>query len=486
MSQEPKAGHRCAQQAGRTLGRMRRTSIALVRAAALTLGVAACSLAHASTSDASWSAPERVASSRVWTYSRPVLSLDGAGTGALVWHREEKLNETLNGVEAATRGQSGWAPARVLGPSKPSRAAYRPSVAMDRRGQATVVWGSISSVQAASSRASGRFGRVTTLPGRVSAPAPQVAVGPGGDATVVYPRLSAGLWVVVRRAGGGWDALPALAGTSRSSISEPQVARDARGETIIAWVSGYRSGSGELQVQAVVLGADDKPERPPQTLLSTRSRSLGDLRLAANRNGEAVLAWQQKAKSGAIAIEAAARRAGARFGRPATVTRQKDANELSVALDARGFAAILFTRVTSTQPGAPEGPGDSYPAYTQTTAVEATTRSRGGRWSKPGELASPTGSSTFEPRVACNPAGEELMAVWTDARFRSTQTATYTGKIEASAVSPGERWQPPATISPAGSFAPTLAVSANGSATAAWVNEATDVQSIEASSYKPS
>jgi hypothetical protein len=358
---------------------------------------------------------------------------------------------------------------------------------MDARGQATAVWGSVSGVQVATSGSTGAgFGHAKTLPGRVHAAAPQVAVDAGGDATVVYPRLTTGLWVVVRRVGGSWRALPAIAGTTRSGISEPQVARDSRGETILAWVRGYRSGGGGLRVQAVVLGANDKPEHPPQTLFASSSRNIGELHLAVNHSGEALLVWRQNVKGGPVVIEAATRRARARFGRPVTVLRQKAADQLSVALDARGFGAILFTRIISTQPGVPEESSTSYPAHTQTAAVEVTTHALGQHWSKPSELAPHAGDSTFEPKVACNPAGEELVAVWTSARFRSTEVAIYTGKIEASAVSPGGSWQAPVVVSPVASFAPTLAVSANGTTTAAWVSESSNTQSIEAAEYSVS
>jgi hypothetical protein len=452
------------------------------------LSAIVCSVAFASPASAAWNAPEQVASSRVWEYSRPLVALDGAGAGVLVWHREERLNETLSGVEASTRPGAGWSAPVVLGPSRPSQAAYFPEVAIDAHGVATAVWGGISEVQAAASRATGKgFGRAKGLPGKVSAAAPQVAVDPGGDATVVYPRSATGLWVIARRSAGSWRALPAIAGTSRSGISEPRVARDSRGEAILAWVRGYRSGGAGLQVQTVVLGANNKPERPSQTLFSAKNREIGELDLAANSRGDAVLVWHQKTKGGPVVIEAATRRAGARFGRPVTVSREQSAAELSVALDAHGFAALVFTRIISTQPGAPEEAGNGYPAYTQTAAVEVSTRVGGRGWSKPSKLAPNAKGSTFEPQVACRPSGGTLEAVWTNARFRSSEVATYTGNIETSMASPSGSWQTPVVISPPNSFAPALAVSANGNAIAAWVGapESSKTESIETADYEP-
>lgn len=450
------------------------------------LSAIVCSVAFASPASAAWNAPEQVASSRVWEYSRPLVALDGAGAGVLVWHREESLNETLGGIEVSTRTKGSWSAPVVLASGRSAGAAFEPQLAMGARGQATAVWQNTNKIQVASSRLEG-FGRARTLSGPVDGNAgPRVTLDARGDATVVYPRSATGLWVFTRRAAERWRALPPLAGTSRSDISEPQVAADGRGEAIIAWVRGKEDGGGS-QVQAVVLGANEEPRHHPQTLFSAKRREIGELRLAVNSSGDAVLVWQQKEKGGPTVIEAATRRAGARFGRPVTVSREKNADELSVALDARGFAVLLFTRILSTQPGVPEESSELIPTYTQTAAVEVATHSLGRRWSRPRQLAPQKAGSTFEPRVTCDPAGQELMAIWTNARFRSTEIFTYTGKIEASAISPGGSWQAPTVVSPADSFAPTLALAANGSATAAWVgaSESSNTESIETADYEP-
>lgn len=456
------------------------------KATLVLLGAVGCSLVCVSASYAAWSAPARVASSRVWEYSRPLVATDRAGGGVLLWHREESLNETLGGIEASTRTKGSWSAPVVLASGQSAGAAFEPQLAMGVRGQAIAVWQNINKIQVASSRLEG-FGRARMLSGSVEGNAgPRVALDARGDVTVVYPRSATGLWVFTRRVGGRWRALPPFAGTSRFDISEPQVARDGRGETILAWVRGD-SGGGGLKVQAVVLGVNNRPESPPQTLFSSKNRSIGELHLAVNERGDTVLLWRQKAKGGPAVIEAATRRAGARFGPPLTAVREKEAGELSVALDARGFAVLLFTRILSTQPGVPEESSELIPTYTQTAAVEVATHSLGQRWSKPRQLAPQKAASTFEPRVACDPAGQELMVIWTNARFRSTEIFTYTGKIEASAISPGGSWQAPTVVSPADSFAPTLALGANGKATAAWVGtpESTNSETIETADYGP-
>jgi hypothetical protein len=450
------------------------------------LGALACSLLAVSSSEGAWSAPEKVASSRVWEYTRPLVATDRAGDGVLVWHREEQLNETLGGIEASTRTTGSWSAPVVLASGR-SGAVFDPQLAMSARGQATAVWQSLKKIQVASGRLPGGFARARTLPGPVQGEPykPRVALDARGDATVVYPRSGTGLWVFTRRAGRRWRALPALAGTSRSDISEPQVATDGRGEAIVAWVRGNRGGGS--QVQAVVLGANEEPGHAPQTLFSAKRQEVGELRLAVNGSGDAVLAWQQEKKGGSTVIEAATRRAGARFSHPQALSRQKGIHELSAAIDARGLVAVLFARTISTQQRVPEESSNSYPTYTQTAAVEVLTHAVGERWSEPSRLAPNAKGSTFEPQVACDPSAGTLVAVWTNARFRSTETATYTGNIETSIAGSSGSWQAPAVISPPSSFAPALAVSANGKAAAAWVgaSESSNTESIETAGYDP-
>jgi len=463
-----------------------------VRTWTLLAGPVLCWLALCATAAyGDWSAPGTVASSRVWQYSRPLAVLGLSGDGALVWHREERLNETLSGIEASTLNGGRWSTAGVLASSRQGGVVF-PALASGVRGRAaTVVWQNTGAIQTASRSAGGPFGRAMTLPGRVQgASNPQVAVGgggavgDGGTATIVYTRPEHGLWIFTRPTGGRWRPVRSIPAISRSSIAEVQVARDRRGETILAWLSGRHGNM--LRVQTVVLGSNNRPERPPQTLLSGRRRDLGELRLQANASGAAVLAWHEKLRDGSVSIEASTRRGGGRFSRPVTVSGRRDTSELSVAIDGGEHAAVAYTRALSTQPGTPEESSDGYPAYTQTAIVEVATRAVGHGWSRPSEIAPrQPDSSTFEPQLAGSATGQGIMAIWTSARFRSSDTATYTGRIEAAATTPTGMWQTPSIVSPVDSFAPTLALSAHGTAIAAWVTATSSGQAIQTSEQPP-
>jgi hypothetical protein len=440
-------------------------SMSLARKTTLVLlGAAGCLLVCVSASYAAWSAPQKIVSSRVWQYERPQLARDVFGDAVVVWHREEELNETLSGVEAATRRANGaWSsPVTLHGPRRGG--AYAPEVAMDSSGDATAAWQSLLGVQAVSRPVGGSWGRTVTVSrGGRRAEAFQLALDGRGDAAVVFERYVS-LELATRRRGGPWRAPSALPGISRLGVYEPKVAMDARGEMIIAWVHDQPG----RRVQALVLGANGKPEGSTQTL--SRKGPITELQIAANANGDAVVVWREEGKN-ARPIEAATRLAGRRFANAVTISRQKDTDP-TTAIDPRGDATILFTRI---QPAA--------------TTVEAATRPARGRWSAAKPVAPPGRGSTFAPHLAAGPRSGLLMAVW------GASVAPAPAVIEASIRSPKGTWQTPVVISPPASFSPSITLSANGAATAAWVQqgplmnngerEPSFYESIETADYEP-
>jgi hypothetical protein len=440
-------------------------SMSLARKTTLVLlGAAGCSLVCVSVSYAAWSAPQKIVSSRVWQYERPQLARDVFADAVVVWHREEELNETLSGVEAATRrANAAWSsPVTLHGPRRGG--AYAPEVAMDSSGNATAAWQSLLGVQAVSHPVGGSWGRTVTVSRRGRrAEAFQLALDGRGDAGAVLEQYVS-LELATRRRGGPWRAPSALPGISRLGVYEPKVAMDARGEMIIAWVHDQPG----RRVQALVLGANGKPEGSIQTL--SRKGPITELQIAANANGDAVVVWREEGKN-ARPIEAATRLAGRRFANAVTISRQKDTDP-TTAVDPRGDATILFTRI---QPAA--------------TTVEAATRPAHGRWSAAKPVAPPGRGSTFAPHLAAGPTSGLLMAVW------GASVAPAPAVIEASIRSPKGTWQTPVVISPPASFSPSITLSANGAATAAWVQqgplmnngerEPSFYESIETADYEP-
>jgi hypothetical protein len=412
-----------------------------VRRLAVLPGLAVYTLVFVCAAQATgWSAPQKIVSSTVWQYERPQLARDVFGDTVVAWHRQEELNGRFSGIEAATRrANAAWSsPVTLRGPRQGG--AYAPEVGMDSSGNATAAWQSPSGVQAVNHPVGGSWGHTITVSRHVrQAAAFQLAVGARDDAAVVYQQ-NLGLELATRRPGAGWRAPRALPGVSSLGVDPPRVAIDARGEMIIAWVHAQPG----KRVQALVLGANGKPEGPIQTL--SRKGPITELQLAANADGDAVVVWREEGKN-VRPIEAATRLAGRRFTNAVTISRQKDTGP-TAAVDPRGDATILFTRIQPT-----------------VTTVEAVTRPARGRWSAAKPVAPPGRGSTFTPQVAAGPSSGLLMAVW------GASVGPARPVIEASSLSQQGTWQTPVAISPAGSFTPSITLSANGDATAAWIHQ---------------
>jgi hypothetical protein len=439
----------------------------------LVLGaVVACMLLAPTVVYASWSVPVQVVSSQTWRFgpAPPVLVTDAQDDGVLVWHRQEILSETSGGVEVATQHVGGAWSAPVVLSSPHHGYATSPDVVTGSEDEGVATWeqfaAGVQVVEVTQESQGGSWER----PVRVSRPAedggePNVAVDKQGDASVVFVSNVGKTETVklsVERNGRGWGH-PRTVGGGSVNIREPRVAVDSRGETIVAWISGSNEDKTDW-VQAAIFDSKGQREGAVQKLSSRRGHST-ELRLAANEQGDSVLAWRQAGVK-RRPIEVATRTSGARFTGAATVSTGDDV-EPTAAIQHDGDAAVLFTRILTTQP-----------QKTQTSAVEVVSHQGHGHWTHPAQVAPAAEGSTLAPQIASAPAGNQMMAVWTDARFRGNALVTEPGKVEATTINPGESLQPPTTISAGESYEPLIAVSSNGDATAAWVTRSEPEKSI--------
>lgn len=221
------------------------------KATLMLLGAVGCSLVCVSASHAAWSAPRKIASSRVWRYERPLLARDVFGDAVVVWHREEELNETLSGVEAATRRtNAAWSSTVTLrGPR--GGGANAPEVAMDSSGNATAAWSSLSRVQAGSHPVGGSWGprsrspsaareqkRFSWPPGRGSTFTPQVAAAPSSGLLMAVWGASvasapAVIEASIRSAQGTWQTPVVI---SPPASFSPSITLSANGAATAAWI----------------------------------------------------------------------------------------------------------------------------------------------------------------------------------------------------------------------------------------------------------
>jgi hypothetical protein len=467
-----------------------------------------CALLLASSAQAAWSAPQTIASSVVWQFSQPLVARDAAGDAVAVWERGARYpsKNRSTTIEAATRRAGGsWS--KPVGLASGSPGPRRPEVAIDSRGDATVVWeqsavdGTVRgccgtrrrlarlTVETRSHPVLGNWARTVVLASRqVHAseehePSPQVAVDGSGAVTVAYhlPERNSkqinsreDVLLSLRRRGGRWRH-PVVVSHTRNSY-EIQLALDARGDTILAWDDGGLQGGGEHApewVEALVLARSHKPERPPQ-VLSSKSKHAGELDLAANSQGAAVLAWSRELAEGQGRgpVEAATRPAGGHFTmKPVTLARESSA--AIVAIDQQGNATALFENSMPSGSDEESGP------------LEAISHPAGGGWSMP----KPVAPKSAPQALAYGPQGE-LLALWGTQLppVGAPEHLVAKGFIAASIQTTGGIWQPAVALTPENSLSASAsaASAANGQATAVWIHEPSPSEElVETDDYEP-
>lgn len=214
-----------------------------------------------------------------------------------------------------------------------------------------------------------------------NADSPAVAMSPTGDAAVAW--VDGVVEARVRSAGGEFGPAVPLSSPG-SGIGAPQVAMSASGETLVAW--GRSDGAAGVWVALRPAGGSFAG---PVNI--SGQGAVEGVSLAMDRRGDAVVVWTategpQGAPWASGVVRAAIRPAGGDFGSPVTVDAHSPwGTEPQVAIDDAGGAAVVW-------------PGD--------TGVWAALRPPGGTFSSPIPLA----ADGLQPALAMNGAGAAVIA----------------------------------------------------------------------------
>lgn len=368
------------------------------------------------------------------------LGIDGRGEALLFW-------------ENALPGQPGVRPEVV---SKPLGSRWRPPLPLARPGN-------------------GELGEES------------IAVLPDGRAALVFERVG-GVWLALRAADGRWRGARRVVAVHEGLFNQPQVLLEPDGSVVLAWTRGR---SRNVQVQTLSIGAGGRRGRIGT--VSALDGVVSELRLSGNGRGGTVLAWcRSRGKSGAV--EASVMGSQKRFERPVRLATGKD-SELTTAVDAGGEATVLFTHVLAVRNAdqLPRGI-DETPDSADVTAVELVAHPAGGGWDRPRGVPSPPGESTLHPSLAASDAGNRLLAAWVQAPFDQVEGYGWPAEAardEASASNSPGAWEAPTQLSPPGSSSASIAVDADGDATAAWTAPKSltepepSFENVEVAEYEP-
>jgi hypothetical protein len=286
----------------------------------------------------SWGSAQRISTPALATES-PRVAMDKAGNALAVWQRSSGHDSV---VQAAVRPAGGvWSEPEDL--SGPGEVAFNADVAA-KAGRMIAVWTVLRerrTVVVSSSRTvAGSWAPVQTISGPVGNTSAAVVAVDDHGAAVASWRWSDGAFLVVQAAvrskDGLWSAPEVLSGPGRSA-SLPQVAMDASGDAIVAWLRNNGSWTAAQVAYRTAAGDWEAMHN-----LSERGGNARRLDLAMNSRGDAVVLWTQTKLRAGADLWSSFRPAGSRRWSRAPLTATWYGLDGRVALDEQGNATAIW------------------------------------------------------------------------------------------------------------------------------------------------
>jgi hypothetical protein len=331
------------------------------------------------------------------TATGPDLAVSGSGTTTVVWSaRSGSGTFTVFSRQISASGTRGTV--RQLSAS--GQDALAPQVAVASTGTATVTWvrsnGTNFVVQARRILPSGtpeESTKTLSVSGQDAA-APQVAVSPGGAATVVWKRFDGAHYLVQERriaADGTLEASTHTLSEGGQDAVEPQVAVDGNGKATVVW-SRFDGSDSIIQVRRV--GSEGTPAAS-FTSLSASGESAVQPRVAVNTVGAVTITWTRFDGSNWIVQSRRLSSSGALVGSAQSLSATgRSAAEPQVAVAGDGTSTIAWSRFDGTS-----------------LVIEARRITAAGALGST-YLLSATGHDAADPQLALGPGGKATV-LWT-------------------------------------------------------------------------
>ena len=404
--------------------------------------VSAVRRVHVARSAASaWLAPELIPTHELGTPAPahpPVF--DAKGDAVVVWTEARLSVKEVITVEYLVRTSvrpvdGHWQPAETL-----SRLGLDPDVVIDAHGDTIVVWQSPSGVQAAIRPA----GAGWLAPQTVATPGgeePQIARDASGDVLVVSTRQapghSTGIQAVLRSAGGTFS--PAQTISAPANDFYPRMAMNARGDALVAW---ERDAARGCLVEAAFRPASGRWSRP-RVLSDTRAGCPINQDVAIDARGDGVVAWVTL-RGNTQFVESAGRSASGRWTTRVLAEAPHIDETVDVGMDARGDVMVVWheealngggsaiwvrirqagrgwgtARTISRTHGGPpslaiDPRGDALVTWQDKRGIEASISPAGGPWQKPYTVSvhERSGPGVGDDGLAALDARGDALATW--------------------------------------------------------------------------
>jgi hypothetical protein len=376
--------------------------------------------------------------------NNPQVAMDKNGNAVVVWQQNDGAH---NSIYARRNVAGTWGAVTLL--ETGTGEAWSPQVAMDSNGNAVVVWQQYDSTNHLSLYAkrlsAGAWGTVTLLEtGTGDVWSPQVAMDSNGNAVVVWQQYDSTnhLSLYAKRLSAGTWGTVTLLETGSGSVWGPQVAMDNIGSTTVVWSQLDSSSHLSIYAKRFSAGSWGAVE-----LLETGTGDASGPQVAMDNRGNAVVVWQQMDNANQVQSIYINDYASGAWG-PAWLLERgaQKASGANVAMDSNGNVIVVFDQHT-------DALGDK--TYAK--------RFSAGAWSASKLLAS--GQTQGKPQVAMDSNGNAML-IWgeSDGSNSGAPNSIYAVR------STGGAWGPVILLETgAGNAkAPQLAMSGNGRAIAVW------------------
>ncbi len=336
--------------------------------------------------------------------------------------------------------------------------AVIPDVAVDSKGDTTVVWaqavGQDWTVQSAYRPAGGSW----TKPLPLSAAAdhvqsPNVAVA-GSTVVATWLRYNGKnliLQVAERDVKTGSWSIPVSLSPSGRDAETPKVAVDARGDVVVVWADIGRTPNYTIQSAYRPVGGSWENA----ALLDAPAGGAAQPDVVMDAAGSATAAWAASGDGRVWAVRASYRTAAGVWSKPATLSGPDATGAVApqIALEGNGGATVVWARSVG-----------------NTTGLELATRSATtGKWSSVTKLF-PGGAAAVSPEIATDLRGDGVI-VW------PSQASGLA--VDASVRRPGKTWSKPTKLG-GGGLTPQVAIDAHGGALAVWARDIGGVSRVQA------
>jgi hypothetical protein len=359
---------------------------------------------------------------------------------------------------------------------------YEVQVGLDEHGDAAAVWQSPennTSVHHASVRAATKMAGSDAWQAPVNLSSAlggeqQIAVDPQGTAIAVWKEETESNYVrtnVIEAAimipDGAWGHSVQLSFGEHEAV--PAVSLNEQGEAIVLW--RHYEGQGATSVYAVSSAGAVSGEswQGPVRISAAGEEEILGIGVGLNSQGDAVAVWERSAGADRAVMSATRAGSSGAWRPPVQLSNPNVSGAYpSVALDASGDAVSVWEERAADEVSVQVAAGSvASGGWGESTRLATTNR-------EPEPLCPPNLEAEAcrmrpraEPQVGMSAQGEAV-AAWMD----STDGAE-SGMMAQAALRPSgtAAWQEPLNLSTPGAYYARLAVSANGSAVAAWVTE---------------